>query len=82
LEHVTVALLSHVAMRQAVEFIVNKRREFLQGSLVTVAPGHQQLRDPSLGRRRHDCSFCGLTNNTKSAFSRKAAGSHPQLSIR
>ena len=37
------ALAAHVALREAIEFSVNQRREFLEGRFLAVAPCFQQL---------------------------------------
>jgi hypothetical protein len=45
LDAVVLALSSHVAVRQAVKFRIDDRRQLVEGELVSVAPGAEQLTD-------------------------------------
>ncbi len=45
--------VSHVTMGQPVQFVVNQGHQLIEGRLVPVAPGNEQLRD-FVWRRNHD----------------------------
>ena len=45
LEAVAVALASHVPVRQAMELRIDDRRQLVEGELVSVAPGTEELAD-------------------------------------
>jgi hypothetical protein len=53
LQGVAGSLTSHVAVREAVQFLINERGQLFEGSLVAVAPGDQKPRDVFLRVRPH-----------------------------
>src|SRR6267142_1487927 len=56
LEAVVAALTSHVAVRQPAELRIDDRRQLVEGELVSVAPGTEELADIV---DRHGCRFPG-----------------------
>jgi hypothetical protein len=56
LEAVAGALTTHVAVRQAVELRIDDRRQLVEGELVSVAPGTEELADIV---DRYGCRFRG-----------------------
>jgi hypothetical protein len=55
LQELAGALLGHLAVRPAMQFAIDERRQLLEGLLVALAPGSQQLRH--IVRRRLACGL-------------------------